>query len=88
MPSLENFMESLSQEQDKLVQMDTIKNKDQALATRVSNSSKGKPKSKNSKLPGKKKNPNPVMQVRILPRRRKTRENIRPNAPIATRDGI
>ena len=48
-------MESLTQEQDKLVQMGTIKTKDQALAMGVSNSSKGNPKPKNSKLPVKKK---------------------------------
>ena len=61
---MENFMESLTQEKDKIVQMGTIKTKDQALVVVVSNSSKGKPKSKNLKLPEKKKNPkspNPVM---------------------------
>ena len=57
MPSLENFMESLTHEQDKLVQMGTIKTKDQALKVGVLNSSKGNPKSKNSRLPEKKKNP-------------------------------
>ena len=57
MPSLENFMESLTQEKDKLVQMGSIKTKDQYLALRVLNSSKGKPKPKNSKFPEKKKNP-------------------------------
>ena len=81
-------MESLTQEQDKLVQMSTIKTKDQALSMGVSNSSKGKPKSKNSKLPGKKKNPNPVMEFRILPRRRTRWEKRRKNAPISTRDDI
>ena len=50
-------MESLTQEQEKLVQMGTINTKDQALEVGVSNSSKGNPKSKNSKLPEKKKNP-------------------------------
>ena len=47
MPSLANFMESLTQEQDKLVQMGSIKTKDQALAVGVLNSSKGNPKTKN-----------------------------------------
>ena len=42
MPSLASFMESLTQEQDKLVQMGTIKAKDQALAMGVSITSKGK----------------------------------------------
>ena len=57
MPSLENLMKSLTQEQEKLVQMATIKTKDQALAVVVSNSSKGKPMFKNLKLIEKKKNP-------------------------------
>ena len=56
MPSLENFMESLTQEKDKLVQMGSIKTKDRALAVGVFNSSKGKLKSKNSKLLEMKKN--------------------------------
>ena len=56
MPSLASFMESLTQEKDKIVQMGTMKTKDQALAVGVSNSAKGKPKSKNLKLPEKKKN--------------------------------
>ena len=50
MPSLASFMESLTQEQDKLVQMGTIKSrKDQDLATGVSNPSKGKNKFKDSR---------------------------------------
>ena len=57
MPNLANFMESLTQEQEKLVQMGTINTKDQALAVVVLNSSKGKPKSKNLKLLEKKKTP-------------------------------
>ena len=48
-------MESLTQEKENIVQMDTIKAKDQALAMGFSNSSKGNPKAKNSKLPEKKK---------------------------------
>ena len=52
-------MESLTQEQDKLVQMGSIKTKYQALAVGVSNSAKGKPKSKNLKLPDKKKSEKP-----------------------------
>ena len=45
MPSLVDFMESLTQEQDKLVQMGTIKyTKDQYLATSVSNQAKCKNK--------------------------------------------
>ena len=55
MPSLANFMESLTQEKDKLVQMGTINTKYQALAMGVLNSSKGNPKAKNSKLIEKKK---------------------------------
>ena len=48
--ALEDFMESLNQEQGKLVQMDTIKyNKDQSLSTGVSNQSKGKKKVKDLK---------------------------------------
>ena len=86
-----SFMESLTQEKDKIVQMGTIKRKEQELVVGVSNSSMGKPKSKNLKLPEKKKNlenPNLVMQVRILLRRTTRRENRMQNAPIATRDGI
>ena len=65
-------MESLTQEQDKLVQMGSINTKDQALAVGVSNSAKGKPKSKNSKLPDKKKSekPNPMRELRIHPKKR------------------
>ena len=44
MLSLASLMESLTQEKDKLVQMGTIKTKDQALAAKVLNPSKGKPK--------------------------------------------
>ena len=52
MPSLESFMESLTQEKDKVVQMGTIKTrKYQALVARVLNPSKGKKKSKDSKHP-------------------------------------
>ena len=56
MPTLVRFMESLTQEQDKIVHMGTIKaSKDQALAVGVSNASKGKQKENNSKEPQKKK---------------------------------
>ena len=55
MPSLDSFMDSLTQDQEKQVQMDTIKAKDQFLAMGVSNATKGKSKEKNSKLPEKKK---------------------------------
>ena len=48
-------MDSLTQEQDRLVQMDSIKPKYQALVAGVLNSAKGKPKSKNLKLSNKKK---------------------------------
>ena len=48
-------MESLNQEQDKLVQIGTIKDKGQALAMGVSNASKGKQKANNSKQSGKRK---------------------------------
>ena len=48
--SLAEFIESLTQEKDKLVQMGTIKSsKDQALDVGVSNPSKGKKKSIYSK---------------------------------------
>ena len=59
MPSLDSFMESLTQEKYKLVQMGTIKTKDRALEMGVSNSLKGKPKAKKLKLPKKKKPKNP-----------------------------
>ena len=60
MPTLEDCMESLAQEQDKLVQMGTIKStKDQALAASVSNQGKGKKKPKDSKHQEKKKEENP-----------------------------
>ena len=55
MPSLENFMESLTQEKYKLFQMGSTKAKNQALVVGVSNSSKGKLKTKNLKFPKKKK---------------------------------
>ena len=52
MPNIVDFMESLTQEQDKLVMMDTIKpSKDQDLVSRNSRvDSKGKKKA-NSKKP-------------------------------------
>ena len=87
-PSLEKFMESLTHKQEKLVQMCTIKTKYQALAVGVSNSSKGKSKSKNLKLPEKKKNLNPMVQVRIFPRRRTRMEKRSPNEPISIMYGI
>ena len=50
MPVLDDFMESLTQEQDKLMQMGTIKSsKDQAFAAGVLNPSKGKNKAKDLK---------------------------------------
>ena len=55
MPSLASFMESLTQEQDKLVQMGTIKAKYQSLAMGFSNASKGKHKANNLKLQEKRK---------------------------------
>ena len=55
MPILEVFMESLTQEQDKLVQLGTIKyTKDHALVVGVLNQSKGNNKSKDSKQQEKK----------------------------------
>ena len=59
MPSMESFMESLTQEKDKLFQMGSIKTKDQALAVGFSNPAKGKPKSKNSKFLDKNKSEKP-----------------------------
>ena len=56
MTNLENFMETLTQEEYKIVQMGTIKTKDQALRVWFSKYSMGKLKSKTSKLPEKKKN--------------------------------
>ena len=45
MPALADFMKSLTQEQDKLIQMGTIiKSKDQALFAGVSNQSQSKKK--------------------------------------------
>ena len=55
-------MEEHTQEKEKLVQMGSIKTKDKALAVGVSNSSKGKFMSKNSKLPEKKKNPEKTLE--------------------------
>ena len=60
MPSLVDFMESLTQEKDKIVQMGTIKSsKDQALVEGVSNPSKGKNKDKDSRKQDKKKQNRP-----------------------------
>ena len=61
MPSLANFMESLTQEQDKLAMMGTIKpSKDQDLVARDSRvDSKGKKKSKNSPEQKRDKNKSP-----------------------------
>ena len=44
MPTLADFMESLTQKQDKLIQMGTIKYKEKSLAAGVSNKSNGKKK--------------------------------------------
>ena len=78
MPSLANFMESLTQEQDKLVMMGTIKpSKDQALVARDSRvDSKVK---KKSKKPPKKRETRTSIQrspkvPRRTPRRRRTKE--------------
>ena len=60
MPTLVDFMESLTQEQDKLVQMGTIKyTKDQYLPTRVSNQAKGNMKAKDLMHQEKKKQDKP-----------------------------
>ena len=60
MPSLEEFMESLTQEQEKLVKMGTIKStKDQALISGASNKAKFKKKSTYLKQQEKKKQGNP-----------------------------
>ena len=60
MPSLANFMESLTQEPDKLVQMGAIKStKAQAHSVGVSNQSKGKKKAKYLKQQEKKKQEKP-----------------------------
>ena len=79
MPRLVDFMESLTQEQDKLVMMGTIKpSKYQALVAVDSRvDSKGKKKSK--KPPEKKRDKNkspeePLKVPRRTPRRRRTKE--------------
>ena len=60
MPMLAYFMEPLTQEKDKLVQMGTIKStKDQYLAAGFSNQAKAKNKSKDSKQQEKKKQEKP-----------------------------
>ena len=60
MSTLAKFMESLTQEQEKLRQKGTIKSsKDQDLAVGVSNPSKGRKKYKDSKYPEKKKQDRP-----------------------------
>ena len=60
MPTLASFMESLTQEKDKLVQMGTIKPRNyQDLTSGVSNASKGKKKSKDLKQPEKRKQDKP-----------------------------
>ena len=55
MPKLASFMEALTEEQEKIVKMCTIKYEYQALAMGVLNASKGKKKEKNSKQPEKRK---------------------------------
>ena len=78
MPSLADFMESLTQEQDKLVMMGTIKpSKDQALVDGDSRvDSKGKKKAKNP--PEQKRDKNKSLEEpkvpRRTPRRRRTKE--------------
>ena len=60
MPSLESFMDCLTQEQDKLVQIGTIKtSKDQGLAAGFRMHPKGKKKYKDSVKPEKKKQDRP-----------------------------
>ena len=55
-PSLAYFMESMTQEQDKLVQIGTIKySKDQSLSVGVLNPAKGKKKARDLKHEEKKK---------------------------------
>ena len=77
MPSLAEFMESLTQEQDKLVMTGTIKpSKDQALVagdSRVDSKSKKKAKNPPKKGRDKKQSPEDQQGPRKIPRRRKTK---------------
>ena len=90
MPSLDSFMESLTQEQDKLVQMGIIKDRDQALAMGVSNASKGKQKAKNLKQPKKRKSEKPKSSDggSNPPKEKDKKGKEKKNAHIYTRDGI
>ena len=83
-------MDSLTQDQDKLVQMGTIKAKDQALFMGVLNASKGNSKAKNSKLPKKNKPEKPKSSDggSNPPKEKDKKIKRKPNAPISTRDGI
>ena len=91
MAILLSFLEYLTQEQDKLVQMGTIKaSKDQVQAVGVQNSSKGKQKEKNLKQPEKKKQDKPKNPDGDLdPSKDKDKKGKgEPNVPISKRDGI
>ena len=91
MPSLADFMESLTQEKDKLVQMGTIKSsKYQALFARVLNPSKGNNKAKDSKQQDKKKQERPksLDGVQILTTTMTRRSMRIPNATTLTKGGI
>ena len=85
---MEDFMDSLTQEQDKLVKMGIIKyTKDQALAAVVLNQGNGKKNSKDSKQKENKENEKPKYfdGGSILAR---TKERRRQNAIIVSKFGI
>ena len=78
MPSLADFMESLTQEQDKLVMMGTIKpSKDQALIdgdSKVDSKIKKKAKNPPEKKRDKKQSPEEPQGSKKTTKRRKTKE--------------
>ena len=78
MPSLADFMESLTQEQDKLVIMGTIKpSKDQALVSgdsRVDSKIKKKAKNPLEQKRDKNKSPEEPQGSKKYPRRRRTKD--------------
>ena len=78
MPSLTDFMESLTQEQDKLVMMGTIKpSKDQALVpgvSRVDSKSKNKAKNPHDQKRDKNKSPEEPQGSKNNPQKNKNKE--------------
>ena len=90
MSSLASFMVSLNQKKYKLVQMGTIKAKDQALTMGVSNASKGKHKENNLKQPEKRKADKPKSSDggSNPPKKKDKKGKEKKNTHISTRDGI